>query len=146
MHPLTFLRRPPGASLHLLGGRSLLLLTLALFWGGTGSRLVSPLEAVNVVPATRRQPDRSVEFLIWALPDTAGGVRADTRRHAPTPTSRGRRACLLWRHLRANLDAAGRHADGWSAGLDYVLINIPAFELQVVAGNVVERRHRVIVG
>ena len=27
-----------------------------------------------------------------------------------------------------------------------MLINIPAFELQVVAGNVVERRHRVIVG
>ncbi|MBG8556275.1 L,D-transpeptidase scaffold domain-containing protein [Hymenobacter guriensis] len=29
---------------------------------------------------------------------------------------------------------------------DYVLINVPAYELQVVAAGVVERRHRVIVG
>ena len=29
---------------------------------------------------------------------------------------------------------------------DYVLVNVPAYELQVVAAGVVERRHRVIVG
>ena len=52
----------------------------------------------------------------------------------------------LPRYQQAALNLERWRWEAFAPDSDYVLINVPAYELQVVAAGVVERRHRVIVG
>ena len=103
---------------------------LALKGGGTGSRVTAAMLAGQ--PANREYRQLQQALAHWLA-----------RPVALAPDSVARRRELS---ERAAVNLERWRWEAFPADSDYVLVNIPAFELLVVAAGTVRRRHRVIVG
>ena len=62
------------------------------------------------------------------------------------PAAQDSLAAFPARYQQAAVNLERWRWEAFAPDSDYVLVNVPAYELQVVAAGVVERRHRVIVG